>query len=80
MYEKNSDRLSRYPCHGRLQRLQQGPGGHAGRLLGAHTQEVTQSDAQGNAEQKSLAAQGYRFCNRLFLLERALEKMTDEKR
>ena len=27
-----------------------------------------------------MAAQTYRFCNRLFVLERALEKLTDEER
>jgi len=27
-----------------------------------------------------LAAQGYRFCNRLFVLERKLEDLTDEER
>ena len=35
---------------------------------------------RGDAGQKSLAAQTYRFCNRLFVLERALEKLTDEER
>ena len=32
---------------------------------------------KGEAGQKSLAAQGYRFCNRLFALERKLEDLTD---
>ena len=35
---------------------------------------------KGEAGQKSLAAQGYRFCNRLFVLERKLEDLTDEER
>ena len=35
---------------------------------------------KGEAGQKSLAAQGYRFCNRLFALERKLEDLTDEER
>ena len=35
---------------------------------------------KGEAGQKSLAAKGYRFCNRLFALERELENLTDEER
>ena len=35
---------------------------------------------KGEAGQKSLAAQGYRFCNRLFALERKLEELTDDHR
>jgi hypothetical protein len=35
---------------------------------------------KGEAVQKSLAAQGYRFCNRLFALERKLEDLKDEER
>ena len=35
---------------------------------------------KGEAGQNSLAAQGYRFCNRLFVLERELEDLTDEER
>ena len=35
---------------------------------------------KGEAGQKSLAAQGYRFCNRLFALERKLEDLKDEER
>ena len=35
---------------------------------------------KGEAGQKSLTAQGYRFCNRLFALERKLEDLTDEER
>ena len=35
---------------------------------------------RGDAGQKSLAAQTYRFCNRLFALERELENLTDEER
>ena len=35
---------------------------------------------KGEVGQKSLAAQGYRFCNRLFVLERELEDLTDEER
>ena len=35
---------------------------------------------KGETGQKSLAAQGYRFCNRLFALERKLEELKDEER
>ena len=35
---------------------------------------------KGEAGQKSLAAQGYRFCNRLFALERKLEDLKDKER
>ena len=35
---------------------------------------------KGEAGQKSLAAQGYKSCNRLFALERKLEDLTDEER
>ena len=51
-----------------------------GGLLGTYAVEVARGDAEGRAGQKSLAAQGYRFCNRLFALERKLEDLTDEER
>ena len=35
---------------------------------------------KGEAGQNSLAAQGYKLCNRLFVLERKLEDLTDEER
>ena len=35
---------------------------------------------KGEIGKKSMAAQGYRFCNRLFTLERKLEELADSER